>query len=184
MKHILPTLLLVLLTMNSCHHTPSPATECGWEKEMSEKLPLLGHRNWIVVTDMAYPLQSAPGITTLFADEEYTDVVRKVKAQIDASPHVFAHVYRDAELDYISESDMPGVEELKAELATIYGTEVQAITHEALLEKMDAASRLYNIVIIKTPLTMAYTSTFFELDCRYWNAEKQQRLDNAVKAEE
>lgn len=28
-----------------------------WQSKLQEKLPLLGHRNWIVITDMAYPLQ-------------------------------------------------------------------------------------------------------------------------------
>lgn len=170
-------LILMAITMTSCSNHTTQQT--SWETTLAEKLPLLGHRNWIVITDMAYPLQSAEGITTLFANEPYTDVLRKVKAQIDGAPHVFAHVYHDRELDFISETDMPGVDALRSEMAQICGKEAQAIAHEELLERMDAASRLYNIVIIKTPLTMAYTTTFFELDCAYWNGTKQ---DNLVKA--
>lgn len=177
MRHtILIFITLISITMTSCQPSSKPAPASNWETQFTEQLPLLGHRNWIVITDMAYPLQSADGITTLYADEPYTEVLRKVKAHIDAAPHVFAHVYHDRELDFIAEADMPGVDSLRAEMADICGDEAQSVLHEQLLEKMDAASRLYNIVIIKTPLTMAYTTTFFELDCAYWNGEKQQHL--------
>ena len=184
MRHFLLSILLsfTAFMITSCQQQPQ-ATEAlpQWEAQLSEKMPLLGHRNWIVITDMAYPLQSGAGITTLCADEPYTEVLRKVKAQIDAAPHVFAHVYHDRELDFIAEADMPGVDSLRAEMAKICGDEAQSVLHEELLEKMDAASRLYNIVIIKTPLTMAYTTTFFELDCAYWNGEKQQHLMERMK---
>lgn len=171
---------LLTITMASCNKQPEKAP-VTWEQQLAEQMPLLGHRNWIVITDMAYPLQSANGITTLFADEPYTEVLRKVKGQIDSAQHVFAHVYHDRELDFIDEADMPGVDALRKEMASICGKEAQAVPHEQLLERMDSAARLYNIVIIKTPLTMAYTSTFFELDCAYWNAEKAERLAEKLK---
>lgn len=182
MKHF-TTLLLILIsfTMNSCQNQPVEQPAATWETQLAEKMPLLGHRNWIVITDMAYPLQSGAGITTLFADEPYTDVLRKVKAQIDAAPHVFAHVYHDRELGFISEADMPGVDSLRNEMAQICGKEAQDVAHEELLQRMDEAGRLYNIVIIKTPLTMAYTTTFFELDCAYWNGQKQENLVKAMQ---
>lgn len=182
LKHFISLFILIIAMNTSCTNTPAPA-EPTWNEQLAQKLPLLGHRNWIVITDMAYPLQSGNGITTLYADEPYTEVLRKVKTMIDDAPHVFAHVYHDRELDFISEGDMPGVDSLRAEMATICGEEAQAVLHEELLKRMDEAGRLYNIVIIKTPLTMAYTTTFFELDCAYWNGTKQENLVNAMKSE-
>lgn len=157
-----------------CHNDAHAKAQ--WAEVLAEQLPLLGHRNWIVITDMAYPLQSAPGISTMYADAPYLEVLRTVKEQLDAQPHVFAHVYHDRELDFIAEEDMPGVDSLRTAMAEICGPEAQAVDHEQLLARMDEAARLYNIVIIKTPLTMAYTTTFFELDCAYWNGEKAAKL--------
>ena len=37
----------------------------GWEQLLEERLPLFGHRNWIVVADAAYPAQCRPGIETI-----------------------------------------------------------------------------------------------------------------------
>ncbi|MCU0782363.1 MAG: hypothetical protein MUF04_14880, partial [Akkermansiaceae bacterium] len=36
-----------------------------WEALLASELPRLGHRNFIVIADSAYPLQSAPGIRTV-----------------------------------------------------------------------------------------------------------------------
>lgn len=36
-----------------------------WREKVAEAMPLLGHRNMILVVDSAYPLQSAPGIETI-----------------------------------------------------------------------------------------------------------------------
>ncbi|MDO4950215.1 MAG: RbsD/FucU domain-containing protein [Bacteroidales bacterium] len=157
----------------------SQATD--WKAELTAKLPYLGHRNWIVITDMAYPLQSGSGITTLYADEPYEQVLKQVKQMIDAAPHVFAHTYCDKELGLIPEADMPGVTAFREKAAQIYGNEVVPIPHEQLIARLDEAGKLFNVVIVKTPLTMAYTSTFFELDCNYWSADRQQRLDDAMK---
>lgn len=160
--------------------TPSETTEQTWENKLADMLPYLGHRNWIVITDMAYPMQSGTGITTLYADEPYVEVLKKVKDMIDKAPHVFAHVYHDKELDFITEDAMPGVDSLRQKMSEICGSEAQSVMHEELIKRMDEAGKLYNIVIIKTPLTMAYTTSFFELDCAYWNGQKQTDLDKAM----
>ncbi len=182
-------LIIPLLMMSSCQKVSNPAnsqastevsTSKSWQDQLTEMMPYLGHRNWIVIADMAYPLQSGSGITTLYADEPYLDVLEKVKGMIDKAPHVFAHIYRDKELSFISEKDMPGVDSLRAGMDRICGNEASSVVHEDLIARLDAAGRLYSVVIIKTPLTMAYTTTFFELDCAYWNGDQQKKLDEAM----
>lgn len=152
-----------------------------WDVVLARKLPYLGHRNWIVITDMAYPLQSGSGITTLYADEPYEIVLEKVKKMIDDAPHVFAHVYQDKELEFIQESDVRGIDALRAKMYKICGNEIVSHPHEELISRLDNAGKLFNVVIIKTSLTMPYTSTFFELDCNYWDASRQAKLDVAMK---
>ena len=175
------------LILNSCHRPAqdkNTAAAPSWEENLSAQIPYLGHRNWIVIADMAYPLQSGQGITTLYADEPYADVLRKVKGMIDSAPHVFAHIYNDFELSFIKEEDAPGIDRLREDIKSICGDESTAIMHEKLISRLDEAGRLFNVVIIKTPLTIPYTTTFFELDCAYWGSDKQARLDAAVAAAE
>ena len=51
-------------------------TKKNWEVQFDELLPLLGHRNWILVVDKAFPLQSAPGMTNIKTEHimPYTSV--------------------------------------------------------------------------------------------------------------
>jgi len=163
----------------SCKPQPG-AVDSGWESQLEAKMPYLGHRNWIVISDMAYPLQSGDGIITLYADEPYSSVLSKVKAMVDAAPHVFAHIYNDKELSFIKEEDAPGIDALRAQMKEICGDEASTDIHEKLIARLDEAGKLYTVVIIKTPLTIPYTTTFFELDCSYWGAGKQARLDAAM----
>ena len=175
------SLALLLILTTSCQPPQNPQQPNNWELELNELMPYLGHRNWIVIADMAYPLQAGAGITTLFAPEPYPAVLSKVKTMIDKEPHIFAHIYRDKELSYISEDDMPGIPALRTKMDSICGDEATSLPHEKLIANLDEAGRLYRVIIIKTPLTLPYTTTFFQLDCAYWNGEQQQKLDEAMQ---
>ena len=152
-----------------------------WRSELSKRLPYLGHRNWIVIADMAYPLQTKEGITVWYANEPYTDVVMYVKHLIDNSPHVYAHIYQDKELSLLNEKLCPGIAAFKQECASVFGhAEVKSLEHEQLIDRLDDVSGQFQVLIIKTNLTLPYTTTFFELDCKYWNAEKQKQLEKGM----
>ncbi|MCC8170684.1 MAG: hypothetical protein LIP00_02655 [Parabacteroides sp.] len=154
----------------------------AWQEVLREKLPLLGHRNWIVVTDMAYPLQSRPGITTLYAAAPYPEVLKVVKKRLEKAPHVSAVVYQDRELSFLQEEDCPGITRLKEEMRAILPPGgIERVAHDRLIARLDSVSNRFEVVIIKTNLAMPYTSTFFELDCRYWNGGKQAALDARIR---
>lgn len=178
-KSILLACLAPLLSCcgSKCDKAEPSATGPAWHSELARQLPLLGHRNWIVVTDMAYPLQTNPGITTLYADAPYADVVGQVNTMIKQAPHVFAHIYQDSEQQRLSEQLAPGWDAYKASLRGVLDeAEVEYIPHEELIRRLDAESSLCRVVIIKTPLTLPYTSTFFNLDCGYWDADREARI--------
>lgn len=176
-----------LAVFSGCSSKPSgaqsPESGAGndWQSRLDGMLPLLGHRNWIVITDMAYPLQSGQGIVTLYADQPYLEVLRTVVDRIKDAPHVFAHVYNDKELEFITEEMVPGIGELRSGMRSICGPEAQSIMHEQLISRLDEAGKLFTVLIIKTPLTVPYTTTFFELDCDYWDASRQKALDAAIQ---
>ncbi len=150
-----------------------------WKQTLHEMMPLLGHRNWIVVTDMAYPLQTNPGAVTLDAtSDEFSTVLRTVMSELAASPHVFPHVYRDSEQLRLDEKLCQGITAYRAEVdaALGAGADMKDVDHEKLILRLDEVSRLYRVVIIKSGLTIPYTSLFFELDCRYWDAAREAEI--------
>jgi hypothetical protein len=148
----------------------------NWKEELKEALPLLGHRNWIVVTDMAYPLQTAQGIKTLYTDESCMEVLTFVFNEIEKAPHIKPLIYQDKELTYLDDKDAEGADLLREQMQTLLGNQVTPVPHEQLIARLDEVSRMFNVLILKTNLTIPYTSTFFELDCNYWNGEKEKAL--------
>lgn len=157
----------------------------SWQAVLQEKLPLLGHRNWIVVTDMAYPLQTRKGITTLYANEPYTQVLESIKKELEKAQHVYAHVYQDKEIGYLKEDICPGIDRLKDEMNKVLSpSPITYIEHEQLIARLDNVSNLFEVVIIKTNLTKPYTSTFFELDCKYWDSEQQAILNKRMAGDD
>lgn len=152
----------------------------SWESRFSRLLPLFGHRNWIVVADAAYPAQSNPGIETLFTGGDHAEVLGKVLAAIAASSHVRANIYLDAELPLVTEEDVPGVSTIRAEITShLARKNTRSLAHEQIIGKLDEAGKLFRILILKSTLTIPYTSVFLELDCGYWNENAEKRLRDA-----
>lgn len=159
----------------------TPATE--WERQLRALLPVFGHRNWIVVADSAYPAQSRAGIETIVSGEDQLPVVKKVLAAIDACKHIRANVYVDRELGFVNGNDAPGISRYRADLgATLGGASAKQLPHEQIIAKLDQSAQVFRVLIIKTEMTIPYTSVFFELDCGYWDAASEERLRQAVQA--
>ena len=93
-------------------------TTPDWQTRLGQILPLLGHRNWIMIVDSAYPLQSSAGVETLETNTDQLEVIRKVLGAIDSSIHVRPIVYMDAELPFVPEKDAPGVTAYREEIKT------------------------------------------------------------------
>ncbi len=160
---------------------PSGSAPVGWREQLETQLPVLGHRNWIVVADSAYPAQSAPGIQTIYTGETQIRTVSEVLAAIDRAAHVQPIVYLDAELTDVPEADAPGVTDFLMELDILLGDRtVRRLPHMEIIEKLDESAKLFNVLILKTDLTIPYTSVFINLDCGYWGEEKEKRMRDAV----
>lgn len=157
----------------------------SWKEKLRHELPLLGHRNWIVVADSAYPLQTAPGIETIYVDADQLEVVKGVIVELAKTKHVKPTIYTDAELKHVAETNAPGISAYRGALAKILaGQPAQVLPHEQIIGKLDEAGKTFKVLLIKTPLTKPYTSVFFQLECGYWNAASEQQLRDAINGME
>jgi hypothetical protein len=148
---------------------------------VAERIPLYGHRNWIVIADSAYPAQSGAGIETVVSHADQLDVVQTVLKALGQSKHVRPIVYTDAELKYVSEKDAPGITAYREQLSRVLGDRaVTVIPHEQIISRLDEAGKLFRVLIIKTDLAVPYTSVFLQLDCGYWSADAERRLREAM----
>ena len=153
----------------------------GWQEDLSSRIALFGHRNWIVVADSAYPAQSGAGIETMVVNAGLLPVLETVLHQLHNVRHVTPIMWRDLELASVPESDAPGVTEFRQKLDQVVGGRpFQAVPHEQIISKLDQAGKLYRVLIIKTNQTIPYTTVFLQLDCAYWSPAAERRLRQAM----
>ena len=161
----------------------SPAPRPPWRAILDERLPLLGHRNWIVVADSAYPWQASAGIETIVTGQDHVTVVRGVLEAIAGSRHVRPVVHLDAELPFVAEAHAPGITACREALAAaLGGLAVVSLPHEDVIALLDEAGRTFRTLLLKTTLALPYTSVFVRLGCGYWSAEAEQALRAAIAA--
>ena len=179
------TLLISLVVMAGSCSTSIYGQTPNWQWELEKQLPLLGHRNWIVVADSAYPSQTAPGIKTIYTGEKQLDAVNKVLVLLGKSKHVRGTVFIDAELPHVPEKFAQGISDYRAGLKdALKGQSVTPLPHEEIIEQLDEAGQTFHVVLLKTELTLPYTSVFIRLDCGYWSDEAEAELRAAIEAAE
>ncbi|MCF3109368.1 hypothetical protein LL912_11330 [Niabella sp. CC-SYL272] len=166
----------------ACRQPEAPAAGphkavSGWRQQLKASLPLLGHRNWIIIADQAYPQLNAGGIEVIQTNEKLLPVLQQVLQQVNASAHVRPIIYRDRELQFITENQASGVTRFLQASGALFGNGlVQTILHDSIFKKMDDASRLFKILVLKTTETIPYSSVFLQLDCAYWDADREKEL--------
>jgi len=160
-------------------------TDHDWRVRLQQELPLLGHRNWIAVVDSAYPLQTSAGIETVNTNADQLEVVKTVLDQLAKAKHVRPVIFTDAELKVVPESDAAGVTAYREALTNLVGkTEAQSIPHEEIISKLDEAGKTFHILVLKTSLTIPYTSVFIRLEWAYWKPDAEKRLRKAMASRE
>jgi L-fucose mutarotase/ribose pyranase (RbsD/FucU family) len=152
-------------------------TNSNWQKVLADRIPAYGHRNWIVVADSAYPAQAQEGIETIVANADQLQVLEAVLAALGGSKHVTPIIHTDQELNYLDDTQAPGVEAYRERLAALFKDKtVDSLPHERIIEKLDEVSRTFRVLIIKTNMTVPYTTVFLQLDCAYWGPDAEKGL--------
>jgi L-fucose mutarotase/ribose pyranase (RbsD/FucU family) len=172
--------MIATLTMSVL---PASAQQPEWQARLAHVLPLMGHRNWIMIVDSAYPLQSSSGVETLETNTDQMEVIRDVLRAIDSSIQVRPIVYMDAELPFVPEKDAPGVTAYRAAIKTaLAGRTITSLPHEQIIGKVDEVGKTFHIVVLKTNMTVPYTSVFLQLNCKYWSDDAEAQLRKAMSA--
>jgi L-fucose mutarotase/ribose pyranase (RbsD/FucU family) len=154
-----------------------------WQSRLAEEMPLMGHRNWIMIVDSAYPLQSSSGVETIETNADQVEVLRKVLGAIDSSIHVRPIVYMDAELPFVPEKDAPGVTKYRQDVHSVLaGQKITALPHAQIISKVDEVGKTFHVIILKTTMTVPYSSVFLELNCKYWSDEAEANLRKAMSS--
>ena len=141
----------------------------------------MGHRNWILVVDKAYPAQSATGIEVVNTGKELPGVLSETLTQLKKATHVMPVIYQDKELESLNNDLFPGVDTFKGAMhQQLSGYKVQAMLHDTVLARIGSTAANFKVLILKTETVIPYSSVFLELDCRYWGPEKERALRNVM----
>jgi len=182
MKYLIVIIVTVLL--QSCSRpagSESMDSPYQWKDSFREKLNLYGHRNWILVVDKAFPAQTASGIEVITSGEGLLPTLSYVLSETERATHVKPIVYTDRELSFISPDQVPAIDAYRSGLQNLLTEyEVQTILHDSVFVKIDQASKLFKVLVIKTEEVVPYSSVFLELDCRYWSPEQEKLLKQSM----
>lgn len=161
---------------------PALLAQSDWQQKVKEELPLMGHRNWIVIVDSAYPLQSGSGVETVETNADQIAVLNFALDSIRSSRHVRPLAHTDAELAYVPEAEAPGIGQYREQLKSVLaGVPVDSILHQVLIDRLNETGKSFHVLVLKTNMTMPYTSVFLQLDCRYWSSDSEAKLRAAIK---
>jgi hypothetical protein len=174
------TVALFILLMNAADLSAQ-----NWKQDLSEQIPYLGHRNWIAVVDAAYPAQISPGIGTILCNEPQEQVVKAVIEELAKSRHLRPVIFLDKELQFVSEENAPGISAYRNELTSILvKSTCESLPHEQIISMLDEAGKTFKIILLKTNLTLPYTSVFIRLECGYWTDKAEKQLRENMKKQQ
>jgi hypothetical protein len=146
-----------------------------WQSHLRDELSLLGHRNWILVVDSAYPEQVGPGIETVETNADQLDVVRTVLTTMKSSIHVRPVIFMDAELPFVTDGTAPGVSAYRTQIASC--SRAMKSNRVSTSHSSTKSQRTeHNTMSSFSKLAVPYTSVFIHLDCKYWSAENERDL--------
>ena len=154
----------------------------SWQQKLDSELPMLGHRNWILVVDKAFPAMNAPGIEVIYADDNLLSVLKYTLSKIDFSSHVRPIIYVDKEMQFMTPQLENGVDAFRDSLKHIVNNQtLHPELHDSVFTKIQKTSDLFKVLVIKTNGNRAYSSVFLQLDCAYWNSEQEGQLRKEMK---
>ena len=66
---------------------------------------------------------------------------------------------------------------------SLHGHEPTELDQQSLITLLESANQSYDVLVIRTPTALPYTSVFLELQPGYWDAESEDRLRERIRRE-
>lgn len=155
-----------------------------WKASVNHQVAQLGYRNWIVVAEASFPAHSRAGVRQVTANAEVPEVVDYVLNALEQTQHVRPRIYLTRELRAVENDFAPGIDELREKINTsLHGHEATELDQQSLLTLLESANQSFDVLVIRTPTALPYSSVFLELQPGYWDAESEQRLRRRIQRE-
>ena len=127
-----------------------------WQAAVERQAGQLGYRNWIRQVNSSVSIP------------ETLDYVLNVLEQTE---NLRPKVYVPRELRSVENDFAPGIDELrKAIKSSTRGHELTELDQQSLLTLVEDANRSFDVLVIRTPTALPYSSIFIEIQPGYWDA--------------
>lgn len=155
-----------------------------WKGSVNQQVNQLGYRNWIVVSEASFPAHSRPGMRQVISDAEVPEVVDYVLNALEQTQHVRPQIYLTREMRSVENDFAPGMDTMRERIRdSLHGHEPTELDQQSLITLMESANQSYDVLVIRTPTALPYTSVFLELQPGYWDAESEDRLRQRIARE-
>jgi L-fucose mutarotase/ribose pyranase (RbsD/FucU family) len=172
------------LAIMACAGCGSLGNSKDWKGSVNHQVNQLGYRNWIVVSEASFPAHSRPGTRQVVSDAEVPEVVDYVLNALEQTQHVRPHVYLTREMRSVENHFAPGIDSMRERIkASLHGHEPTELDQQSLITLLESANQSYDVLVIRTPTALPYTSVFLELQPGYWDAESEDRLRERITRE-
>jgi hypothetical protein len=83
----------------------------------------------------------------------------------------------DKELPFVSDDDAPGASAYREQVQNLLADyTIESLLHERVISQIDETSKEFHVLVLKTTMTIPYSSVFIRLDCKYWSADAEKRM--------
>jgi hypothetical protein len=155
-----------------------------WKGAVDHQAGQLGYRNWIIVAEASFPAHNRPGIRQVNAPVEIPEAVDYVLHALEQTENVRPRVYLTREMRSVENDFAPGIDEMRKRINdSLHGHEATELDQQSLLTLMEDANRSFDVLVIRTPTALPYTSVFLELQPGYWDATSESRLRERIEQE-
>lgn len=155
-----------------------------WKGSVNQQVNQLGYRNWIVISEASFPAHSRTGTRQVIAESEVPEVLDYVLNALELTQHVRPQIYLTREMRSVENDFAPGIESMRERIrSALHGHEPTELDQQSLITLLESANQSYDVLVIRTPTALPYTSVFLELQPGYWDAESEDRLRERIQRE-
>ncbi len=160
------------------------ANDSSWQAAVQRQAGQLGYRNWIVIAEASFPAHNRPGIRQVNAPVDVPEALDQVLNTLEQTENVRPQIYVSRELRSVENDFAPGIDELRKKLQnSLHGHETTELDQQSLITLLEDASTSFDVLVIRTPTALPYSSVFLELRPGYWDVDSENRLREKIERE-
>jgi L-fucose mutarotase/ribose pyranase (RbsD/FucU family) len=155
-----------------------------WKSSVDHHSKQLGYKNWIIISEAAFPAQNRSKMKQIYADAEVPEVLDHLLHSLERNQHVQPTIYQTRELRSLENDFAPGIDQLRERISSaLHSHEPIELDQQSLLTLLESTEQNYQVLLIRTPTALPYSTVFLELKPGYWDADSEEHLRKKISKE-